>query len=123
MAQSTAHPVRRTILAGAAMFAATCLLVTDVPLRAADEMEVTISIKDHKFEPAEVKVPAGKALKLTVNNLDATPEEFESKPLKIEKVIAGKSSAVIRVKPLAKGTYKFFGEYNEKTAQGVIIAE
>ena len=90
---------------------------------AADEVEVTISIKDHKFEPAEVKVPAGKAIKITVKNLDSTPEEFESKPLKIEKVIAGKSSAVIRVKPLAKGTYKFFGEYNEKTAQGVIIAE
>ena len=92
-------------------------------LRAADEVEVTISIKDHKFEPAEVKVPAGKAIKLTVKNLDPTPEEFESKTLKVEKVIAGKGTAVIRLKPLAKGTYKFFGEYHEKTAQGVLIAE
>jgi plastocyanin len=90
---------------------------------AADEVEVTIAIKDHKFEPAEVKVPAGKAIKLTVKNLDSTAEEFESKPLKIEKVVAGNGTAVIRLKAQPKGTYKFFGEYHEKTAQGVLIAE
>jgi plastocyanin len=94
-----------------------------LPQAAADEVEVTIAIKDHKFEPAAVKVPAGKAIKLTVKNLDSTAEEFESKPLKIEKVISGNGTAVIRLKAQAKGTYKFFGEYHEKTAQGVLIAE
>jgi len=102
----------------------TSMVVAGVqPARAADEVEVIISIKDHKFDPAEVKVPAGKAVKLTVKNLDATAEEFESKPLKVEKVIAGKATGVIRLKPLAKGSYKFFGEYHEKTAQGMLIAE
>jgi hypothetical protein len=38
-------------------------------------------------------------------------------------VIAGKQSAVIRLKPLAKGTYNFFGEYHEDTAQGVVVVE
>ena len=90
---------------------------------AADEVEPTLTIKDHKFEPAEVKVPAGKAIKLTVNNTDSSAEEFESSTLKVEKVIAGNSSTLIRLKPLTKGTYKFFGEYHEKTAQGVLIAE
>ena len=46
-----------------------------------EEAEVTISLKDHKFDPAELKVPASKAIKLTVKNLDTTPEEFESHPL------------------------------------------
>jgi plastocyanin len=90
---------------------------------AADEVELTISIKDHKFEPAELKAPAGKAIKLTVNNLDASAEEFESHSLKVEKVIAGKGTAVIRIRPQAKGSFKFFGEYHEKTAQGVLIIE
>ena len=90
---------------------------------AADEFEATISIKDHKFDPAEIKVPAAKTIKLTVNNLDASAEEFESHPLGVEKVIAGKASATIRIKPLEKGTYKFVGEYNEETAKGTIIAE
>lgn len=93
------------------------------PARAADEVEAAISIKDHKFDPSEVKVPAGKAIKLTVKNLDASAEEFESKTLKVEKVIAGNGTAVIRLKPLAKGSYKFFGEFHEKTAQGVLIVE
>src|SRR4051812_21829699 len=81
--------------------------------RAAEEIEISVSIKDHKFEPAELKVPTGKPIKLTVNNLDVTPEEFESKNLGIEKVVGGKGSAVIRIKPLTGGTYTFIGEYHE----------
>jgi plastocyanin len=90
---------------------------------AEEEAEVTISLKDHKFDPAEIKVPAAKAIKLTVKNLDATPEEFESHPLGVEKVIAGNGTATIRLKPLAKGSYAFVGEYHEETAKGKIVAE
>jgi plastocyanin len=90
---------------------------------AADSTELSISIKDHKFDPSQLKVPAGKAIKLTVNNLDATAEEFESSALDVEKVVAGKSSAVVRLKALAKGSYPFVGEYHEETAKGVLIAE
>ena len=107
---------------GAWLFA-TITLAIFVPGLGADEVEVTISIKDHKFDPAEVKVPSGKAIKLVVENLDGTAEEFESKPLKVEKVIAGKGKAIIRLKPLTKGSYTFFGEYHEKTAQGLLVAE
>jgi plastocyanin len=89
----------------------------------ADTAEITIEIKDHKFEPAEVKVPAGSRVKLTIKNADATAEEFESRELGVEKVIAGNASAIIRLKPLDKGSYGFFGEYHEATAQGKIIAE
>jgi plastocyanin len=84
---------------------------------------VQISIKEHRFNPAEIKLPAGKAVTLQVRNLDSTPEEFESKTLKIEKVIPGNSSATIQLRPLQPGRYKFFGEFNEKTAQGVFVVE
>ena len=83
----------------------------------------TISIKDHRFDPATLEVPAGKKLKLIVKNLDATPEEFESHDLKREKVIAGKSQAIMTIGPLKPGTYKFVGEYHEATAQGRIVAK
>jgi plastocyanin len=88
---------------------------------AADEMALTI--KDHRFTPAELKVPAGKKIKLIVDNQDATPEEFESHDLNREKVIAPKSKATIFIGPLKPGTYKFFGEFNQATAQGAVIAE
>lgn len=83
----------------------------------------TLTIKDHRFEPTQLQVPAGKKLKLTVKNLDATPEEFESHDLKREKVIPGKSEALISIGPLKPGTYRFVGEFNEKTAQGQIVAK
>ena len=107
----------------AGVIAVVALLAAPAQVRSADEIEVSITIKDHRFDPAEIRVPAGKAIKLTVKNLDASAEEFESKTLKVEKIIAGNGTGVIRLKPLAKGSHKFFGEYHEKTAQGVLIVE
>jgi plastocyanin len=90
---------------------------------AADDETFTLSIKNHKFEPSELSVPAGKRIKLIVKNEDPTPEEFESKDLKREKVIGGNKQTTIIVGPLKPGSYKFFGEYNESTAKGQLIAK
>jgi len=73
--------------------------------------------------PAEVKVKAGEKIKLIVDNQDSTPEEFESHSLKREKVIPGGQKATILIGPLKPGRYTFYGEFHEKTAQGVVIAE
>ena len=80
-------------------------------------------IQDHRFQPAELVVPAGKKIKLTVENRDASAEEFESHALNREKVIPAKARTTIFVGPLSPGRYPFFGEFNEKTAQGVVIAQ
>jgi plastocyanin len=97
-------------------------LIVGAPARAADD-EFKLVIEDHKFQPAEVVVPAGKKIRLVIENRDATPEEFESHALNREKVIAGKSTASVFIGPLKPGRYAFVGEYNEKTAQGVVIAQ
>jgi hypothetical protein len=89
----------------------------------AGAQEISITIKDHKFQPTELKVPAKKRITLIVINADATPEEFESKVLKVEKVIPGRSRAVVRFGPLEPGRYDFVGEFHEDTAKGVVIAE
>lgn len=102
-------------------FVAALLLVPAGMARADDT--ITITIKDHKFTPAEVKIHAGQRVTVTVVNDDPTPEEFESKTMKVEKVIPGKSKATVRIGPLEKGRYNFFGEFNEKTAQGFVVVE
>jgi plastocyanin len=89
----------------------------------AAEPEVQLAIKNHRFEPAEIKVKAGERVKLTVHNQDSTPEEFESKSLGREKVIPGGAKASLFIGPLKPGRYSFYGEYNEATAKGVVIAE
>ena len=84
---------------------------------------LTTTIKDHQFSPSEIKVPANRRVIITVINDDATPEEFDSTALKVEKVVPGKSKGVVRIGPLAPGKYPFIGEYHESTAKGVVIAE
>lgn len=96
------------------------VIMAPAPVRA---QNLTLTIKDHKFTPDEIKVPANQRVTITVVNDDATPEEFDSKALKVEKVIAGKSKGVVRFGPLKPGRYPFVGEYHESTAKGVVIAE
>jgi hypothetical protein len=97
------------------------LLAVAPALARADDL--TLTIKDHTFTPAEIKVPANQRVQLTVINEDATPEEFDSTALKVEKVVPGKSKGVVRIGPLKPGRYPFIGEYHESTAKGVVVAE
>jgi len=85
--------------------------------------EQTLIIQNHQFEPSEIKVPANQKIKLTIQNKDNTPEEFESHSLKREKVIPGGGKVLINIGPLKPGRYEFFGEFNPATAKGVVIAE
>ncbi|HEY0419406.1 MAG TPA: cupredoxin domain-containing protein, partial [Acetobacteraceae bacterium] len=54
--------------------------------RAADPAALEVVIRNHRFEPAELRAPAGVPIEITVKNEDSTAEEFESKELKVEKV-------------------------------------
>jgi len=89
----------------------------------AAEPEFLLVIRDHRFTPAEIVVPANARVKLVVDNQDATPEEFDSHALNREKVVAGRSKAVIFIGPLAPGRYPFMGEFNAATAQGAVVAK
>jgi len=93
------------------------------PSAVADEPSFELVIRDHKFEPETLEVPANARIKLIVQNADPTPEEFESYELNREKVIPGNSQAIVYIGPLDPGTYPFFGEFHMDTAQGRIIAE
>ena len=90
---------------------------------AEDTPSFTIVIKDHRFQPAELTIPAGTKVMLLVDNQDSTPEEFESHELNREKVIPGNAKAKIFVGPLKPGVYPFFGEFNPETAQGKLTVQ
>ena len=92
------------------------------PVQAA-EPEVVLVIKNHRFEPAELKVPAGQRIKLVVHNQDSTPEEFESHSLNREKIVPAGAKVTIYIGPLKPGRYEFVGEYNQATAKGTVVAE
>jgi len=106
-----------------ALFVGCAMALGSAAALAQDKDSFILTIKDHKFQPEELQVPAGKKIKLVVKNLDPTAEEFESQDLKREKIIAGNSQATLSIGPLKPGTYRFFGDYNEKTAKGRIVAK
>ena len=102
----------------------TCFAVLLFPFAAlAADADYTLTIKDHRFQPAELTVPSGKKIKLLIENQDATAEEFDSFALNREKVISGHGSATLYIVPLDAGRYPFIGEFNEATARGAIVAQ
>ncbi|MBO0755320.1 MAG: cupredoxin domain-containing protein [Bradyrhizobiaceae bacterium] len=87
-----------------------------------DAATVQVSVKNHQFEPAQIRGPANKPIQLRVKNLDATPMEFESVSLRVEKVVAANSDGVINLRPLQPGQYNFFDDFHQQTT-GVLVIE
>ena len=81
---------------------------------------LSVSVKNHKFQPAELHAPANVPIMITVKNLDSAQMEFESVSLRVEKVIGGNGQATIRIRPLAPGRYEFYDDFNQQ-AGGVLV--
>ena len=101
------------------------IMTLNTPALAAENIQeiYSVRIKNHEFLPNELMVPAGQKIKITVENLDPTPEEFESYDLHREKVISGNSKVILFIGPLKPGAYKYFGEFHQETAQGTILVK
>ncbi len=99
------------------------LLLAIEAAHAQEPVKIEVTIKDHRFKPAEIRIPAGTRALINLHNTDPTAEEFDSAALDIEKVIAGGRTGTVRLRPLDPGHYPFIGEYHSDTAQGVVIVE
>ena len=105
----------------AAFTAAFVSMVAAPALAQGKPTEISISVKDNKFQPAETEVPANTAVVIKIKNLDPKPMEFESKELRFEKIIPGGGEAIINVRAQKPGRYEFFDEFREETTRGALI--
>jgi hypothetical protein len=96
------------------------LLPSAVAVLAAEA--VTLTLKDHRFVPSEVSVPAGERFRIEVVNQDSTPAEFESADLRVEKIVVPGGRIAVMAGPLKPGIYKFFDDYHPDTATGTMTA-
>jgi hypothetical protein len=96
------------------------LALAPAAARAADPVKLVL--KDHRFAPDHVQVPAGERLRLEVANQDSTPAEMESYDMKFEKIVVPGGHIAVSAGPLKPGTYKFFDDYHPDTAQGTVTA-
>ena len=111
------HPMLMPIRLTLAAICATTLLHAAPAL--AQQAEVQLSYSNGAFQPSEVRAPADKPVVFRVKNLDSKAMEFESKSLRVEKVVAAKSEGVINVRPLKPGRYEFYDDFNAK-ARGAL---
>lgn len=81
----------------------------------AQDTTLQITVENHRFSPSELRAPANKPIVITIRNNDATPMEFESVSLRVEKVIAPKSQGSVRIRALSPGRYEFFDDFNQST--------
>jgi plastocyanin len=88
----------------------------------AQDVTIDLVVKDKKFQPSEVRAPANKTILFRVKNEDPKSMEFESKSMRVEKVIPANREATIRVRALKAGKYEFFDDFNESN-RGTLIVE
>ncbi|MGH7156238.1 MAG: cupredoxin domain-containing protein [Acetobacteraceae bacterium] len=99
------------------------LLLTSVlaaPVHAASPA-FSLSVGDHRFDPAELVVPAGQKIELHIRNTGTVPAEFESSDLGREKVVPAGSEITLSVGPLKPGRYTFFDDFHPST-RGHLVA-
>jgi hypothetical protein len=89
----------------------------------AEQTSLRLTIKDHRFSPSEPHAPANQPLTIIIKNLDSTAAEFESKTLRVEKVVAPGGEITMQIRPLNPGRYHFFDDFHQDTTEGDLIVE
>jgi hypothetical protein len=92
------------------------------PSMAQQAAEVQVTYSNGQFQPSELRAPADRPIALRVKNLDGKAMEFESKTLRVEKVVAANSEGIINVRALKPGRYEFYDDFNEK-ARGALTVQ
>ena len=82
---------------------------------------VTVTVKNHRFQPSQIHAPANVPIRLRVKNLDSSRMEFESDALHVEKVIGGHSEGIVEIKPQAPGRYEFYDDFNQESTGALIV--
>lgn len=101
--------------------AALLLPIAAQAARADDPYVVELMARDGRFEPAEIVVPAARRIKVTIHNAGDSPIEFESLPLRKEKVLAPGARSFVVIAPLKPGRYAFFDEFHPDTGRGEFV--
>ena len=90
---------------------------------AADAPSYTLTLKDHRYQPSELRIPTNVRIKLELINQDPSPEEFESDDFPAEKIVMPNSRTSLFIGPFKPGRYRFYGDFHQPTAQGTLVVE
>ena len=103
-----------------------CLLVilaATAPAAAEDDPVFRIEFNDGAVTPGRIEVPADTRFELQLVNRGKTPAEFESVPLRKEKVIGPGVTTSMVIKYLDPGEYSFFDDFHPEAPPALLIAK
>ena len=83
----------------------------------------TLEIRQHRFVPDRIEVPARVKFTLKVHNSDDAADEFESSTLHREKLVPAGGTITLFLGPLEPGEYHFFSDFHQDTGKGVLVAK
>jgi hypothetical protein len=101
--------------------AAFLLLGLSAATLAADE-PLRLVLREHKFTPEQLEVPAHVKFRLTIKNDSDALIEWESSDLDREEVISPGEERSIFLGPLDPGTYPFFDDRHQ-ASKGALVAK
>jgi hypothetical protein len=110
-------------LAVACAALALLLPLSGQPALADDMPTIQLLMKDGRLFPETLEVPANTRFRLQIRNEGPGAAEFESLELRKETVLAPGVTRTLVFHPMKPGSYKFFDEFHQATAQGKIVAK
>jgi plastocyanin len=96
-------------------------LSATAPAAFADDPSFAITLKNNRFVPSEVQIPAGVKVKLIVRNENPVASEFESIEFHREKVVSPGQEITVFVGPLDPGSYEFFDDFHPQTRGHLVV--
>ena len=89
----------------------------------ADELPTYhVIAKGGRLSPERIEVPAGKRIKLTLQNEGPGPIEFENLDMRVEKVLAPGGTSFVVTPQLKPGAHTFIDEFHPETGSMQLIA-
>ncbi len=81
-----------------------------------------VTVRDGRFHPDRLEVPAGVRVRLVLKNEGPGPLEFENDEMHIEKVLSAGATSFVVLPKLQPGEYGFVDEFNPITGELTVIA-
>jgi hypothetical protein len=83
---------------------------------------LSIVVQNGQFSPQQLRTVAGSPVTLKVTNLDATPVEFASSTLRVDRMISPNTGVTMQIGALPRGRYTFFDLAHAGT-QGTLVLD
>jgi hypothetical protein len=93
------------------------------PLAAQAPAEVPLAMLKDRFDPAELKVKAGRPFVLVLTNKDDISHELDIPKLKIERKIRAGQTLKIPIPALKAGRYDLADDDSTPSLEGAMVAE